>query len=91
MLDEFKAVAAARGKELSPDVVEAVVAQMERIPADTTTSMQRDFRAGRPTELESLTGYLVREGHRLGVPVPTYERMYAGLEARAQAAAGSRR
>ncbi|MBQ4280327.1 MAG: 2-dehydropantoate 2-reductase [Rikenellaceae bacterium] len=91
LLDEFKAVAAARGKELSPDVVEAVVAQMERIPADTTTSMQRDFRAGRPTELESLTGYLVREGHRLGVPVPTYERMYAGLEARAQAAAGSRR
>ena len=50
---------------------------MERIPADTTTSMQRDFRAHRSTELESLTGYIVREGKRLGVPTPTYDRMYS--------------
>ena len=82
LLNEFKAVAAARGKELSSNVVEAVVAQMERIPGDTTTSMQRDFRAGRPTELESLTGYMVREGHRLGISVPTYELMYESLAKR---------
>ncbi len=80
LLQEYRSVAEAKGCELSDDVEAAVIAQMKRIPPETTTSMQRDFRAHRNTELESLTGYLVREGHRLGVAVPTYERMYAGLK-----------
>ena len=79
LLDEFQAVAKAKGIVLSDGIAAQVVDQMERIPADTTTSMQRDFRAHRSTELESLTGYIVREGKRLGVPTPTYDRMYAGL------------
>ena len=79
LLVEFQQVAAAKGRELSPGVADAVIAQMARIPGDTTTSMQRDFRAGRQTELESLTGYIVREGERLGVPVPTYRMMYDSL------------
>ena len=41
--------------------------------------MQRDFRAGKRTELESLTGDIVREGERLGVPTPVYDLMYAAL------------
>ena len=82
VLDEFQAVAKARGIELSGGIAGKVVDQMERIPADTTTSMQRDFRARRSTELESLTGYIVREGRRLGVPTPVYDRMYAGLSKR---------
>lgn len=79
LLDEFQSVARARGVVLSEAIASRVVAQMERIPADTTTSMQRDFRAGRSTEVESLTGYIVREGHRLGVPTPVYDTMYRGL------------
>ena len=79
LLSEFCAVAQARGVQLSEGIGQKIVAQMERIPADTTTSMQRDFRAGRPTELESLTGYVVREAHRLGVATPIYDRMYAAL------------
>ena len=79
LLDEFQAVAKAKGIVLSDGIAAQVVDQMERIPTDTTTSMQRDFRAHRSTELESLTGYIVREGKRLDVPTPTYDRMYAGL------------
>lgn len=79
LLDEFQAVAKAKGIVLSDGIAAQVVNQMERIPTDTTTSMQRDFRAHRSTELESLTGYIVREGKRLDVPTPTYDRMYAGL------------
>ena len=82
LLDEFQAVAQARGIALSEDIASRVVAQMERIPADTTTSMQRDFRAGRSTEVESLTGYVVREGRRLGVPTPVYDLMYRGRHER---------
>ena len=51
LLTEFQAVAAARGQELSPGVADAVIAQMARIPGDTTTSMHRFFRAGKSTEL----------------------------------------
>ena len=79
LLDEFQAVAKAKGIVLSDGIAAQVVDQMERIPTDTTTSMQRDFRAHRSTELESLTGYIVREGKRLDVPTPTYDRMFAGL------------
>ena len=79
MLEEFQAVACKKGITLSEGIAQKVIDQMERIPADTTTSMQRDFRAGKNTELESLTGYIVREGERLGVPTPVYDLMYAAL------------
>ena len=82
LLAEFQTVAAAKGIVLSEGIAGKVIAQMERIPADTTTSMQRDFRTGRTTELESQTGYVVREGRWLGVPTPTYDRMYESLRGR---------
>lgn len=46
LLAEFQTVAAAKGIVLSEGIAGKVIAQMERIPADTTTSMQRDFRTG---------------------------------------------
>lgn len=79
LLEEFQSVARKKGISLSEGIAQKVIDQMERIPADTTTSMQRDFRAGKNTELESLTGYIVREGERLGVPTPVYDLMYASL------------
>ena len=79
LLEEFKAVAAAKNKTLSNDITQAVITQMERIPPQTTTSMQRDFRSHRSTELESLTGYIVREASLLHVSVPTYKMMYEDL------------
>lgn len=82
LLEEFQAVACKKGITLSEGIAQKVIDQMERIPAETTTSMQRDFRAGKNTELESLTGYIVREGERLGVPTPVYDLMYAALQNR---------
>lgn len=82
LLSEFRAVAAAKGEPLSDHVAQMVIERMTAIPAETTSSMQRDFRAHHTTELESLTGYVVREGHRLCVPVPVYDLMYEGLRTR---------
>lgn len=39
-------------------------------------SMAADIAAGRETELEALTGYLIRTAHALGVPVPIAETVY---------------
>jgi 2-dehydropantoate 2-reductase len=46
-------------------------------------SMALDIAAGRETELEALTGYMVRKAKELGVPVPVTEAVYRlakGLE-----------
>jgi 2-dehydropantoate 2-reductase len=39
-------------------------------------SMAQDIEAGRETELESMTGYVVRKARELGVPVPVTESVY---------------
>jgi 2-dehydropantoate 2-reductase len=51
-------------------------------------SMAQDIEAGRETELESMTGYIVRKAKELGVPVPVTEtvyRMAKGVEYAAKA------
>jgi 2-dehydropantoate 2-reductase len=39
--------------------------------------MLQDVEHGRETEIEYITGYLVREARRLGVPCPHNERLLA--------------
>jgi len=39
-------------------------------------SMAQDIEAGRETELEAMTGYIVRKAKELGVPVPVTESVY---------------
>jgi 2-dehydropantoate 2-reductase len=56
-------------------------------------SMAQDIEAGRETELEAMTGYVVKKAKELGVPVPVTEsvyRMAKGVEyaARARRAGG---
>jgi 2-dehydropantoate 2-reductase len=51
-------------------------------------SMALDIARGAPTEIDELTGFIVREGDRLGVPVPNCRAVYRlvkGLEIASQA------
>jgi 2-dehydropantoate 2-reductase len=51
-------------------------------------SMALDIARGAPTEIDEMTGFIVREGERLGVPTPackTVYRLVKGLELAAQA------
>ena len=45
-------------------------------------SMLEDVEAHRPTEVETITGALVREASRLGVPVPLHTALYALVKAK---------
>jgi 2-dehydropantoate 2-reductase len=58
------------------------------IPVSTHAgSMALDIARGVPTEIDELTGFIVREGERLKVPVPTCKAVYRlvkGLELAAQ-------
>ncbi len=79
LLVESQQLAAALGVALPPDVAARTLARMAAMPAGTTSSMHSDFLAGKPTELESLTGYVVRRSRTLGLACPTYEGLYAQL------------
>jgi 2-dehydropantoate 2-reductase len=55
-------------------------------------SMAQDIEAGRETELEAMTGYVVRKAKELGVPAPVTESVYRlakGVEYAAKARRGS--
>ncbi|WP_030107075.1 ketopantoate reductase family protein [Actinoalloteichus caeruleus] len=44
---------------------------------ETTASLQRDLRAGRPSELADQSGAVVRHATALGIPVPVHELIWA--------------
>ncbi len=79
LLDELSFVAAKMNIPLIPDYHGLVLARMESLPYDTTSSMHRDFHAGLSTEVEALTGYVVRMSKTLNVPTPVYDKLYAEL------------
>jgi 2-dehydropantoate 2-reductase len=76
LVDEGKAVAAAAGIELHDDPWEMNVLATRRGSAHYP-SMLEDVDAQRETELELITGSLVREAERRDVPVPLHRLLYA--------------
>lgn len=76
---EIHSVAHARGVELPAKAIETVMASIDGLPEDATSSMQRDIAAGKPSELESQNGTVVRMAHEAGVDVPTHELIYRTL------------
>jgi 2-dehydropantoate 2-reductase len=58
-----------------------VAARMLRIDAKARSSMADDLAAGRTTEIDALSGEIVRLAHRLGRQAPLNERMLALVQA----------
>jgi 2-dehydropantoate 2-reductase len=81
LVDEGKAAASAAGVELQEDPWEMNVLATRRGHAHRP-SMLEDVEAGRPTEIELITGALVREAGKLGVPVPLHRALYALVRAK---------
>lgn len=76
IVGEVAAVAAAVKVPLAPDMAEKVVRWTQEI-RDIHTSMYDDWKAGRPTEIDYLNGYVTKLGHELGVPTPVNEALTA--------------
>jgi 2-dehydropantoate 2-reductase len=81
LMDEGKAVAAAAGIALGEDPWEMNVLATKRGHRHYP-SMLEDVVARRRTEVDMITGSLVREANRLGVPVPLHETMYRLIKAK---------
>lgn len=76
---ELRSLAAAKGIILPDDIVQSSIEAQKMMPYNTTTSMHSDFLRGGPTELDTLTGYVIREAKTAGVEVPTFQFMYDTL------------
>jgi 2-dehydropantoate 2-reductase len=81
LMDEGKAVAAALGVELGEDPWEMNVLATRRGSAHYP-SMLEDVEAHRRTEVDMITGALVREARRAAVPVPLHETMERLIKAK---------
>jgi 2-dehydropantoate 2-reductase len=78
-MEEILTVAHARGIALPPGAVAETMAFIDDLPPEGTASMQRDVTAGRPSELESQNGAVVRLGRDAGVETPLHAFIYNSL------------
>lgn len=75
---EAVAVGQASGVQLSLDKTTTAALKLgkEVIP-EALSSTAQDIARGKPTEIDSLNGYLVRKGVELGVPVPVNQTLHS--------------
>jgi 2-dehydropantoate 2-reductase len=81
LVDEGKRIAAAAGIELHDDPWEMNVLATRRGSAHYP-SMLEDVEARRPTEVELITGALVREAERHGIDAPLHTALYRLVKAK---------
>lgn len=73
LLNEISNVALAKGLKLPNDIIAKTITKLDKTPQNNTSSMHRDFLAGKTTEVKSLTEYVVAEGLKYGIPTPSYQ------------------
>jgi len=77
-MEESLAVGLAKGINLPDNLVQDSLKYIESLP-DFQNSMHGDYEAGRPTELEALSGAVIRLGKQIGVKTPVHEFLYSVL------------
>jgi 2-dehydropantoate 2-reductase len=73
LLNEITMLAAVKGLNLPNDIVMQTIHKLEKTPKEATSSMHRDVLAGRKFELASLTEFVVTEGLKYEMELPTYK------------------
>jgi 2-dehydropantoate 2-reductase len=73
LLNEITMLAAVKGLNLPNDIVMQTIHKLEKTPKSATSSMHRDVSAGRNFELASLTEFVVNEGLKYEIEMPTYK------------------
>lgn len=80
LLDEAYAVAKALGVHVAPDIADVLFGKILRQDDKSgSSSLARDIMAGRQSELDTFSGYLVRTAKALGVATPFSDKCYAAL------------
>jgi len=78
LLCEIASVAKAKKIDIDQEI-EKSLDTASKIPYDSSTSMWLDFKNNRKTEIETISGYIVKEGSACGVDVNLMNKMYTKL------------
>jgi 2-dehydropantoate 2-reductase len=78
-MQEIFAVAQAHEISLPENTIQKTIAFVDTLPPSATTSTQRDIIEGKPSELKSLNGAVVRLGLEVGVSTPLNLLIYNSL------------
>lgn len=73
---EVLAVAQACGVRMAPDIAERIPRIADAMATQRSSTAQ-DLERARPTEIDHLNGYIVRQGEAHGIPVPVNRTLHA--------------
>lgn len=80
LLEEGARTARALGIKIADDLEDKFYEQLfTRISPEGTSSLKIDMEAGRPNELETFSGALLKTGEQLGLSLPVSRRFYEGM------------
>jgi len=79
MMRELLHIAHAGGVMLHESIIDDMLKYGGSLPADTTSSMNSDYLAGRKIELETLVGVVVKLAQKHSIHAPVYEMVYKKL------------
>jgi 2-dehydropantoate 2-reductase len=78
-MQEILTLARARRISLADGIIEKTMALVDGLDPASTTSLQRDIMAGKPSELEAWTGAVVRLGREADTQTPLNDYLYHSL------------
>jgi len=76
-MEEAARIATAEGIDLTDLDLAQSLEDLCRATADNRVSMLQDIMAGRPTEIDSICGEVVKRGEALGIPTPRNQTLHA--------------
>lgn len=77
--EEIVKLAQAKKVDLRSSDVDKVFDTIAQLDGQSTASTQRDLMAGKPSELETFNGYVVKQAKQFGISVPVNEMLYKCL------------
>ena len=78
-LDQGLSAAIVQRADLEPEHLDTMLETLMKFDNNTRSSLYYDLTNGKPMEIEALSGTVVRQGERLGVPTPIHRTIYAAL------------
>lgn len=82
LIDEIVQITTAKGITVDKDIAARTLEKMKALHYEATSSMHNDLKNNKPhTEVDSLTGFIVRAGQELNISTPVYTTMYNHLAA----------
>ena len=81
LVEEAVAIVKALGIELTTDDPVRYALGTAKATGDNINSMLQDIQAGKRTEIDSITGEIIRLGKELGIETPSNESVYALIKA----------